>query len=518
MYDLDKPLIKIDKTHWTARNAVEGVQIFGGIGSGKTSGSGRTLALKYLAAGFGGLVLTVKPDERAMWEEYGRITGRSDDFIIVAPAKKNPDKPNETPQPKHCFDFLENESVSHDGQVSATSNIVNILKTVINADEEMSAGKGNDPFWRDSLDMLMATVTDLCILAYGKVSVKTLYDIAQTLPTKEGYLVSSAFGKAKEIVDRKIDKQIEDWIVTLSSTEADRVFASKTARANAAAEVLPDARLLLMIEQFISSYVNLGEKTRSTIEFSFTGFLFNLMREPIYSLFCGSKMTFRPEDCRDGKIILIDLPVKLFHKAGRDCQILFKYIWQRAMERGNATRPAFLWADEAQNFLHEHDPDFQATARSSMIATVYLTQNLPNYYANMGGMKAEFKVKSFLGTLSTKFFHANADIETNKYASELIGDAFYEESRISQNFSQNFSFSRDKSQNLDKSFRPEEFGLLKTGGKNNNYKVSAFMHIQGGLLGNTNNTLLQFDQNYIPHPQNHNHEQEQSGLLPHHER
>lgn len=59
--DLDAPLVKFSadpRDWWTLRDAVRGVQIFGGIGSGKSSGSGRTLALSFLKAGFGGLVLT----------------------------------------------------------------------------------------------------------------------------------------------------------------------------------------------------------------------------------------------------------------------------------------------------------------------------------------------------------------------------------------------------------------------------------------------------------------------------
>src|SRR5688572_8333638 len=67
-FDLDTTLIKFSDSdrwsHFTIRNAVEGVQIFGGIGSSKTSGSGRLLALKYLSNRFGGLVLTAKADER----------------------------------------------------------------------------------------------------------------------------------------------------------------------------------------------------------------------------------------------------------------------------------------------------------------------------------------------------------------------------------------------------------------------------------------------------------------------
>jgi hypothetical protein len=47
LFDLDQPIIEIVSAsgngNWTIRHAVEGVQIFGGIGSGKTSGSGRML-------------------------------------------------------------------------------------------------------------------------------------------------------------------------------------------------------------------------------------------------------------------------------------------------------------------------------------------------------------------------------------------------------------------------------------------------------------------------------------------
>lgn len=495
---LDTPLMTFGQSHWTIRNAVEGVQIFGGIGSGKTSGSGRTLALKYLAAGFGGLVLTVKPEEREMWEEYCRLTGRLKDLIIVAPPKPNPEKPDEVPEPLYRFNFLEYESRKRDGHVSATTNIAAVLKTVIQADEEKTSGRTNDPFWRDALDMLMATVIDLCMLAYNKVTVKMMYEIAQTLPTKEGYLSGSAFALAYKEADKKVTELRNAWELTLPSTELPRVFASEAARDNAAADALPDARRLRMIDQFIKSLINLGEKTRSTIEFSFTGFLYNLMRDPVYSLFCEHESNFTPEDCRKGKIILIDLPVKLYHKAGRDSQILFKYIWQRAMERGNADKPAFLWADEAQNFLHPHDPDFQATARSSRIATVYLSQNMPNYNANMGGDNAQFKVKSFLGTLSTKIFHANADIETNKYASDLIGEAFY--NNVSATFSHSLGGSNSATDTLklEKLVRPEEFGQLRSGGDGHKKAVDAYIHFQSKVLEKKNHLKIEFNQEYKP--------------------
>jgi len=266
---------------------------------------------------------------------------------------------------------------------------------------------------------------------------------------------------------------------------------------------LPEARLLKFLDQFFfDSFINLSEKTRSIIDFTFAGFLFRLLREPVYSLFCRDDSTVTPEDSLRGKIILINLPVKIYHKVGRDCQILFKYIWQRAMEKRSVAanaRPLFLWADEAQNFLHEHDADYQATARSSRIATVYISQNLPNYYACMGGQKAEFRVKSFLGTLGTKIFHANADIETNKYASELFGDAYFEEESHSVTVSQNFGQTKSKSLKLERMVRAEEFVRLRTGGPLNSFRVEGYLHRQGDpLLKGLNHTKMLFNQNYQP--------------------
>lgn len=118
LFDLDRPLIELvssqERGAWNIRHALEGVQIFGGIGSGKTSGSGRMLALKYLAGGFGGLVLTVKPDEKQAWQDYCRLTGREQDLIILEP------------NGPHRFNFLQYES--RQSQNAITENIVEVLK------------------------------------------------------------------------------------------------------------------------------------------------------------------------------------------------------------------------------------------------------------------------------------------------------------------------------------------------------------------------------------------------------
>ena len=492
-FNLDTPLLSLSglktATQWTARQAVEGVQIFGGIGSGKSSGSGRTLALKYLKAGFGGLVLTVKPEERAEWEKYCKLAGRKkEDLIIVSPYEKN------------YFNFLEYESQGTD----MTENIVQVLKTVIHASEEKgSGGGGGDDFWENALDMLLFNVIDLCKLAYGHVNLQKMYEIVQSLPRKESIKESdeNAYERARRIAKSNVREQVGKWCEKqdpswIESIKVNGLFGDTLT------EEISDARTLMFVEQFFTdSFMNLSEKTRSIIDFSFSGFLFRLLREPVYKLFCKYPSNFTPESSLDGKIILIDLPVKKHHKVGRDSQIMFKYIWQRAMEKRDTeenNRPVFLWADEAQNFIHELDAEFQATARSSCVATVYISQNIPNYHANMGGQKSNFRVQSFLGTLGTKIFHANADVETNKYASELIGDGAFIDTQKGMTAAGSFSSTRTQSMKIDRLVRPEAFNKLKTGGKLNDNKVEGYIHVQGNTIkDDANYSRIVLDQNYL---------------------
>ncbi len=499
IFDLDTAIIQFGKkdsiSDWTIRHAVEGVQIFGGIGSGKTSGSGKMLASKFLLNGFGGLVLTAKPDEKDLWIEYCRNTGRLDDLIIVEP------------DGKHRFNFLDYETGNSPDGRAMTENIVSVMKTVIEAAQQQEGHSNDDSFWESALDMLLFHIIDLCLLAYGSISVDRLYAIAQSLPKSGQKVITrkeelnalwqdeksrgsaqrelTAFEQAMIQAHEQVSQKLADWENSKDPEEVAKIYKSAdyTQWLN---DNFPQARLYNHVRHFFSgNYALLNEKTRSIIDFILSGFLFRLLREPVYSLFCKGQSSFSPEDSLQGKIILLNLPVKTYFKVGRDCQILFKYIWQRAMEKRDVRsneRPVFLWADEAQNFLHEHDAVYQATARSSRIATVYITQNLPNYYANMSGSKAEYRVKSFLGTLATKIFHANADIETNQYASDLIGQVYFEDVQDGVAIAKDFSRSRNRSLILEQAVRPEEFVSLRTGGAFNRFAVSGIIHKQGDAI------------------------------------
>src|SRR5258706_722042 len=83
--DLRQPLFYLSPTDpFRLQDAVEGCIIFGATGSGKTSGSGETIAKSLLRNGCGGLVLTAKSSEAPLWERYCRETGR--ELIVFSPS------------------------------------------------------------------------------------------------------------------------------------------------------------------------------------------------------------------------------------------------------------------------------------------------------------------------------------------------------------------------------------------------------------------------------------------------
>lgn len=450
----DTPLLSFTTSRadlWTIRDAFEGVQIFGALGSGKTSGSGQAIARAYLAAGFGGLVLTAKPDERELWEAYARAAGRTDDLIIFRPG--NP----------HQFNFLNYEMKRPGAGAGDTENLISLFYHVLEASER---GKGNQaPFWDRALKQLLRNAIDLAAAATGRIKLDEVRDIIKTAPQNPEQLED--------------EKWLESSFCLACIRDAGNEELSQQRRRDFEA-----AR-----DYWLEEFPTLAEKTRSIIVTMFTSMADTFLRGRLYDLFC-TKLTIAPEMSELGKIIILDLPVKEYGDSGRFAQMLFKYLWQKAIERRDTRknpRPVFLWADEAQNFCTSYDMQFQATARSSRACTVYLTQNLPNYYAAIGsGDKAKHETDALLGNLQTKIFHANGDPVTNQWAADVIGKSWQQ--HISTNTSRNETAGREQQQNSTSAGTSESydydvplpaFTMLRKGGEPYGFIVDAYIFQSG---------------------------------------
>jgi hypothetical protein len=306
---------------------------------------------------------------------------------------------------KWRFNFLDHEASRPDASGGLTINIVAILDEIAGAIAR-SAGKsedggGNNKFWEDALHHMNTNLVDLPVFAGLQVSLPLMRSI-----------VNSAPQSLAEIADEK-------W---QASSHCGQILAEAD---KATLKASPDIRADFeeCRSYWLQEYPVLSEKTRSIITLSFSMLVRPLITRPLRKLF-STDTNVKPEDAFDGKIIIIDLPVQDFRLAGKVAALAWKYCFQIAVLRrtpptdGSYLRPVFLWADEAQNFITDFDAEFQATARSAGGCTVYLTQNRESFRRVLGNNDA---VDSLLGNLQAKFFCQNSG-ETNKWASELLGE------------------------------------------------------------------------------------------------
>lgn len=455
-WGLDQPLLQLTaKDTWQLRDAFEGVHIFGAIGSGKTSGSGQAIAKSYLASGFGGLVLTVKHDEVDLWRHYAKATGTEDRLVIFSP-----DSP-------YRFNFLEYEYKRPGG--GQTENLVDLFYSLL---ETIEGGSNHsaDSYWERSLKQLLRNAIDLVSIAENSVTLPALKEIVISAPSSPEAVEDPAWQAKSYCFDCML--RGEARIQEPDFPEMRKSDFAESCR------------------YWLKEYAGLSDRTRSIIASSFTSMVDSFLRGQMRELFCTGS-TLYPEMSQEGKVIILDLPIKKWGQIGRYAQLLFKYIWQGAIERRTGKdleRPVFLWADEAQFFLSGRDIDFQTTARSSRASTVYLTQNRSNYNAML---KSHDKVSAFLGSLNTKIFHSNSDPVTNDWAADMIARSW--QSRTSVNSAQdkeekdkhNFSVSHS----LEHDVIPQVFTKFMNGGSRNNRQVEAIF-FQGGRKWSTGKTFL----------------------------
>ena len=456
-FPLDTPLLSFSHAPadaWTLRDACEGVQIFGALGSGKTSGSGQAIAKAYLAAGFGGLVLTAKPDERELWEQYADQTGRRGDLKIF------------TSGGKYRFNFLDYEMRRGGAGAGDTENLVSLFWHVM---ETARQGKGQEqPFWEDTTKQLLRNAIDIVAVATGSLQLDHIRELIKSAPQYPDQLESLAWLEGSFCM-RCVKSALE---------RTDPGDATRLRDVQAASDY------------FTNEFVTLAEKTRSIIVTMFSSMADKLTRGRMHDLFCSASNLF-PEHSELGDIIILDLPVKEYGDTGRLAQVLFKYLWQKAIERRkvkDSPRPVFLWADEAQNFCSSYDMQFQATARSARACTVYLTQNLPNYYAAFGsGDKGKQETDALLGNLQTKVFHANGDPVTNQWAADTIGKSWQRRTTTNTGQSQNQGQQNPQqnttgastSEAYDYDVPPTEFTRLRKGGEPHGLIVDGYIFQSG---------------------------------------
>jgi hypothetical protein len=407
--DLDTRLLRLSGSdYFTLRDACQGVHVFGGIGSGKTSGSGKALASAYLRAGMGGLVLAAKPDEVELWLRYAKENGRANSVILFGDRGGG------------GFNFIAYELARQgpDGIGSVVECLMRILDAARHTNP--NAGRGGEAFWEDATRQVLRNCLPILYAATGTIRIPDIIRFVATAPTSH-----------QQIRD-------EDWQNTSFMFQALR-----QARL-APMHPIPESEFDKAGSYWRDEYGQLDNKTRSNIAISLSTALDRFNRGRLHDAFC-TETTLVPEMTFHGALIIMDMSALTWNEDGIIAQQLFKFMWQRAvlsrngLEPKHRDRPVFLWADESQYFVNAFDTDYQSTCRSARACTVYLTQSLPTYYAKMGGDNAKAKADMLLANFVTKIFHNNADPETNRWAADTIGRSLQRRSNFSQGESHGYS-------------------------------------------------------------------------------
>jgi type IV secretory pathway TraG/TraD family ATPase VirD4 len=470
-WKLSQPLLHWgDDEYWTIGDSFENTLVVGATGSGKSTGSGYQIAESAIRAGYGMLVLLAK-DDREFWERICKRAGRRRDLVFFGP--KEPWR----------FNFLDYE-LNHGGRgAGLTENVVSLFSTVLEMSER-NTGKGggreDEGYWRRSCRQLCRNAIDLLLLASGRVSIPDLYRVIVSAPSSLDETHAEAWQKHSYCF--QCLKQAE---TRNKSKSQQKDFE-------------------LVADYFLIEYPALSDKTRSIIVSSFTSMVDVLNRGLLRDLFC-TETNITPEAVEDGYIVVVDLPVKWYGEVGLYSQALWKLMFQTAIERRNrrtSPRPVMLFADEAQFTVSSNDMHFLSTCRSSRVATVYLTQNISNFYAALGGRdNATVEADSVFGNLNTKIFHANGDHVTNAWAANLIGQErqhFFNSGVNHQRPHDTFdmmlglgsgmSASAGASEQMAFAVEPSEFTRLKTGGRRNRWCIDAVVFQSGRIFPSTGRT------------------------------
>lgn len=471
-WDFRKPLLRWNEHDaFTVGDSFEGMFVVGRTGSGKTSATGRQLALSMLGAGYGGLVATVKPGEADQWRDYCRLSGREDDLRVVDASCT------------HRFDFMQAMQQSQGADAGLTENFVALLMEVGQVGSRQSnasvASSGDNAFFQQACRVLMRNAIDLALLAGEPLSVGLLCRIVSSMP------------KSLEQV------RSEEW---QRSSLCYRLLRAADTSSKSPRQ-LRDYEAVL--DYGLSEWPSLADRTRSSISATFFAFADLFQRGQLHDLL-SQGTTLSPAEINNGKVIVIDLPLKVYGEVGLIAQLVWKLMTQRLLERRTVTkdtRPAFLFIDEAQFFASgQNDALFATTCRSARVALVMLTQSVAGFYTAFGGGETGRSLTDqLLANLSTKVVHALGDHGSSEWAAELCGREYRYLTNASESgesgggrdwagmagLGRNGQSTAGLSESLQYDIEPREFAYLRTGGVRNDRLVDAVVIRSGNPFTST---------------------------------
>jgi hypothetical protein len=369
----------------TLRNLLDGgICVFGGSGSGKTSGSGAALAHATVSLPHsGGLICAAKPEDAAMWQRIFDAHGRASDLLIF------------DPENDLRFNFLA-------GEMQAGGHTRNIAQLMLTIGETLGRGEGgheeDGKFWRASQRRFLEHAIEIVKQATGEVTAPSLQKFYATAANHPEQLRSEAWqqGFHNQCLKQAYDRP-------------------KNAR--------EEADYQAAVDFWLAEFPAMADKTRTSVMAMVMNLLHIFNGGVIRELVSGTT-NVSPDDLLRGKWVLVNMPPAIWHDLGRFVNSGWKLMVQRRV-LAREVRPGdpvvIIWADEAQDLITSTDTPYLAQCRSHLGCMVYLAQSLPAYDAALGGKDGEKSVRALLSNFKHKIAHALGDRDTAEFFSELVG-------------------------------------------------------------------------------------------------
>jgi len=394
---LDRPILSLSDTdHLRLRDLVEGgTLITGGLGSGKSSTSGKQLISGLMRAGLGGVIHTVKGEDTENVLAYAKECRREQDVIVFNEASKL------------TFDPLAYEWSRPGRGAGDVENIIEYFSALLAASSSHQ-GASTEKFWELAAAQAMRHAIHLIKLAQQPLSIVNIHRTIRSFPTRPG------------------EHEEESWI--------ERSFTASLINAiRARKETLSEADwkdLEVATEFVFYRWPSYDEKPRGSIEMTFFGMADKFLFYPFRDIFSSGTYSFTPEQTtHERKIIVVDFPVLQYGKeTAKTIQLMVKLTFQRAWLR-HAYKPgccngAFLIQDEFQLLMSKLENHFVQVCRGSAIAPVFMTQSILNLAEEMGEAQPGSKTKAFLNNLAIKIAHRSICPDTCTYLADVIGKEY----------------------------------------------------------------------------------------------
>lgn len=426
----DKSLLLLNDSGDTITEADAFLNIiaFGDPNSGKTSGFIGNIVKSYFLKNYGMFFTVFKAEDVPTVIELAEKENRLRDLILI---NKN----------SNWRTNIINTELNSTGSIK---NAINLFEKI----NKITHGKpvnenGTDPFWENASKNLFANLLKITISFHGKFSMVVFEQISQ-LASEYARSITGGFEGANENNEKLIKIQNE------KRNEFENIINSITKNVNEKTSPIFNDReeINKCLTYFTIDWVNMPRKTRESVYSVFrsnidslnSGFIAKFL---LSDLDQGSSDYFEFSDTRNGKIIILDLPISKEKEEARIFQEVAKSFWQREMIRNESGNPCVLVSDEFQQFGGDSDADFLSVNRSYRIANIFATQNYTSLVDKLG----EIKTKKMLGNIQTKFFFQTSDKNTWQYAREIMGEVV--SNSYSQNYNQNQSSSISSNQKFE---------------------------------------------------------------------